>query len=135
VASNNTMDLFEEMRFAVLAQRGRLRDSQAMSARKGVEMATVGGALALGLEREVGALTPGMSADVIAVNLDALATTPCYDPYSALVYTCGARDIRLTVAHGVVVYDDGAYPTMDADAAGARFNASVGKMRAAGGVS
>src|SRR5204863_8722972 len=76
VASNNAMDLFEEMRFAVLAQRARSRNHETMTSRDALEMATLGGARALGLADNTGTLTPGKQADLIAVRLDGLSTSP-----------------------------------------------------------
>lgn len=129
VASNNTMDLFEEMRFAVLAQRARRRQHQAMTAQEAVEMATLGGARALGLEREVGSLEPGKQADLIAVRLDGLSAAPCYDPYSALVYAGSARDVALTMIGGDVVYEQGRFTQFALAPARARFLQAAQKMR------
>ncbi len=106
VASNNTMDLFEEMRFAVLAQRARSRRINALCAKDVVEMATIGGACSLGLEGKIGSLEPGKEADLIAVNLNGLHALPCYDPYQALVYASGARDVLFTMVAGEPLYDD-----------------------------
>ena len=76
VASNNAMDLFEEMRFGVLIQRGARHKINALTAREAVEMATLGGARALGLEAEIGTLEPGKHADLCAVSLHALHAVP-----------------------------------------------------------
>lgn len=129
VASNNTMDLFEEMRFAVLAQRGRTRRFDAMTARDAVELATIGGARALGMEAQIGSLVPGKQADVIGVSLDALHTGPCYDPYNALVYSCNARDVVLSVLAGETLYDHGRFTRANLDPARAQFRAAAEKMR------
>ena len=77
VASNNTMDLFEEMRFAVLMQRGARHKIAALSAQTAVEMATIGGAQALGLASEIGTLEAGKRADLCVVGLDGLHSVPC----------------------------------------------------------
>lgn len=131
VASNNTMDLFEEMRFAVLLQRARKRQFDAMTAREAVEMATMGGARALGMESELGSLTPGKQADIIAVRLDSWNSLPAYDPHSALVYAGTARDVTFTMIGGDVRYDAGAFPDADADLARhvERFHGAAKKMR------
>lgn len=129
VASNNTMDMFEEMRFAVLMQRARSRRFDAMTARDALEMATLGGARALGMDREVGSLIPGKQADVIAVRLDDWNALPAYDPYNALVFAGSARDVTFTMIGGVARYDSGNFPDMDLSARRIRFDAAVQKMR------
>ena len=105
VASNNTMDMFEEMRFAVLMHRAARHRIEAMTAREAVEMATMGGARALNWSAEIGSLVPGKRADLCAVRLDDLHTLPAYDPYNALVYTARASDVALTMIDGVIRYD------------------------------
>ncbi len=105
VASNNTLDLFEEMRFAVLMQRGVHHRIMALTAREAVEMATLGGAKALGLDREIGTLETGKRADLCAVRLNGLHSAPAYHPYNALVYAARASDVCLTVIGGETLYD------------------------------
>ena len=105
VASNNAMDLFEEMRFGVLMQRGVRHKINALTARESVEMATLGGARALGMEAEIGTLEPGKRADLCVVSLNALHAAPAYDPYSALVYAASASDVICTVISGEIKYD------------------------------
>ncbi len=129
VASNNTMDLFEEMRFAVLAQRAQKRHWEAMTAQEALEIATLNGARALGLEREIGSLETGKQADVVAVRVDGLAAAPCYDPYSALVYAGTARDVEMTMIGGEIAYDQGRFLEVDLAPARARFRAIAQKMR------
>ena len=105
VASNNTMDLFEEIRFAVLLQRGARRQIAAFGTREAVEMATLGGARALGMEAEIGTLEPGKRADICVVGLGAPHSFPAYDPYSALVYASRASDVLATYIGGEPRYD------------------------------
>jgi len=105
VASNNTMDLFEEMRFAVLMQRGAQRRIDVLTAQAAVEMATRGGAEALGLAAEIGTLEIGKRADLCVVGLDDLHSVPAYHPYNALVYAARASDVLCTVIAGKTQYD------------------------------
>jgi 5-methylthioadenosine/S-adenosylhomocysteine deaminase len=105
VASNNTMDMFEEMRFAVLMQRGARHRIHAMSAQEAVEMATLGGARTLGMDSEIGSLEAGKRADFCVVQLNDLHTLPAYDPYNALVYSARASDVTLTVIDGKIRCD------------------------------
>ena len=105
VASNNTMDLFEEMRFAVLIQRAAGRRIAALGAAEILEIATLGGARALELDSEIGTLQPGKRADLCAVRLGELHSAPAYDAVSALVYTARASDVICTVIGGETRYD------------------------------
>ena len=136
VASNNTMDLFEEMRFAVLMQRAARRKIEAMTAREAVEMATIGGARALNLDAEIGSLTPGKRADLCAVRLSDLHSLPAYDPYNALVYAARASDVVLTMIDGVIRYDAllgsewrSRFPYNDLTEDSAQFQRAAQKMR------
>jgi cytosine/adenosine deaminase-related metal-dependent hydrolase len=103
VASNNTMDMFEEMRFAVLMQRGARHRIEALTAREVVEMATIGGANALGMESEIGSIETGKRADLCVARLNDLHSAPAYDPYNALVYAARASDVLWTMIDGEVV--------------------------------
>ncbi|MBC7526082.1 MAG: amidohydrolase family protein [Chthonomonadaceae bacterium] len=105
VASNNSIDLFEEMRFAVLMQRASRRKIGVLNAQDVVEMATLGGARALGLEAEIGSLTVGKRADLCVVRIDDLHSIPAYDPYNALVYASRASDVLSTWVEGVCLYN------------------------------
>lgn len=85
-ASNNRLDMFAELQLAALLGKHVAGDARAVSAAQTLQMATVGGARALGLEDELGSIQPGYSADLIAVNLDTLQQMPVLDPLSHLVY-------------------------------------------------
>ncbi len=111
--SNNTHDLWEEMRFALLLQRARLEDAEVVTARDVLRLATLGGAGAMGLSEQIGSLTPGKRADLIAVRLDQPHTVPATDPYAALVYSVRASDVVFTLCSGEVLYDSGNWPTLD----------------------
>ena len=99
---NNRLDMFTEMRTAALLQKA-LRGADALHARRVLRMATIDGARALGLEREVGSLEPGKRADVIVVALDRLHTTPRPDLVSTLIYAAEAADVRTVLIDGRVV--------------------------------
>jgi cytosine/adenosine deaminase-related metal-dependent hydrolase len=112
--SNNTLDLWEEMRFALLLQRARTETVEAVTARQVLHMATLGGAEALGLAAQTGSLTPGKRADMIAVRLASAHTIPATDPYAALVYSARASDVVYTLCDGDPLFDHGRWLTMDA---------------------
>lgn len=112
-ASNNTMDLFDEMRVGLLLQRGLTQDVKGLSAGRFIRMATLGGAEALDLASEVGSLTAGKKADLIVVDLSQSHHVPAADPYSALVYTANQEDVLLTMVGGKVLYRDGDFKTLE----------------------
>ncbi len=118
VASNNTCDLLEEARFALLASRAAgdtLEAGGALSAGDVLRVATSGGARALRLEHLTGALAEGLEADLVAVRLDAPHQRPVYDPAAALVFASGAREVVLTVVAGRELYRRGRLTTLDED--------------------
>ncbi|MGO8670629.1 MAG: amidohydrolase family protein [Capsulimonadaceae bacterium] len=112
-ASNNTLDMFEEMRLGLLQQRAVCRDVSAVAAQDMIRMATLNGARALGMGETVGSLTPGKRADLIAVRLDSPNTTPPSDPYAALVYSARAGDVAFVLCDGTALYDYGAFVSLD----------------------
>lgn len=103
--SNNTLDLFEEMRFALLMARASTQNAVGVTAQDVLRMATLGGAAALGLGDITGSLTPGKRADLTAVSLDRLHTHPATSAEAALVYSARADDVVLTVCDGNVLFD------------------------------
>jgi 5-methylthioadenosine/S-adenosylhomocysteine deaminase len=90
-ASNNDLCMFGEMRSASLLAKVSSGDASALPAWQALEMATINGAKALNLDSEIGSIEVGKAADMIAVNLSSFATSPVYDPVSALVFSC-SRD-------------------------------------------
>jgi 5-methylthioadenosine/S-adenosylhomocysteine deaminase len=98
LASNIDLDLWEEMRFAYLVSR--------LPARKLIEMATLNGARALGLERITGSLEPGKAADLIAVNTDAAKEK---DPYYPLLMETRKEDISATIVQGKPLHSTDGY--------------------------
>jgi len=88
-ASNNRQDAWSEMRIAALLAKVGSGDPSALPAQQALHMATLGGARALGLDATIGSLVPGKQADVVAVDLTATRTLPCYDPLSHLVHVAG----------------------------------------------
>ena len=105
-ASNNDLNLWEEMDTAAKLHKLISRDATAVSAQEALAMATIGGARALHMEREIGSLEAGKRADVIVVDLSAAHQTPLYNPYSHLVYTTKASDVTDTIVNGRVLMRD-----------------------------
>jgi len=99
-ASSNDLDMFMAMRLAALLHKVEQRDPQAVPATAVVEMATLGGARALGLGAVTGSLEPGKRGDVIVIGVDGAAQTPLFDPLSHLVYVAHGGDVRHTIVNG-----------------------------------
>jgi 5-methylthioadenosine/S-adenosylhomocysteine deaminase len=111
--SNNDFDLFEEMDLAAKLQKVITLDPQALPASVVLDMATIGGARALGMEKEIGSLEPGKRADMIAVRLDRPNAAPIYDPISQMVYALKACDVRDVMVNGRAVVREGKILTLN----------------------
>jgi 5-methylthioadenosine/S-adenosylhomocysteine deaminase len=92
-ASNNRMDMFQEMRTAALLAKAVARDAEAMPAHAALRAATLGGAIALALESRIGSIAQGKEADLVAVRIDGPELRPCYDVASHLVYAAGREHV------------------------------------------
>lgn len=114
-ASNNDMDMFGEMRTAALLAKGIASDATVVPAHQALEMATLNGAKALGLEKKIGSLTAGKYADIVAVNFDTMEATPVYDPVSHLVYCCNREQVSDVWVAGKHVMKNRILTTLDAD--------------------
>jgi 5-methylthioadenosine/S-adenosylhomocysteine deaminase len=95
-ASNNRLDMFQEMRLAALLAKGSSENAAAFSAHAALHAGTLGGACALGLDDRIGSLRPGKAADLCAVKLDDWIFQPCFDPASHLVYATGREQVTHT---------------------------------------
>ena len=112
-ASNNDLDMFGAMRAASFLQKVATSDPTALSATAAVRMATIGGARALGMDKQIGSLEPGKRADVIIVSMSATRQTPMYDPLSHLVYVTRGDDVQTTIVNGRVLMRDRKPLTLD----------------------
>lgn len=106
-ASNNRLDMFQEMRSAALLAKAVARDAQAMPAHAALRAATLGGAQALGLAERIGTLAAGKAADFVAVALRAPELAPCYDVVSHLVYAAGREHVSHVWVAGELRLRDG----------------------------
>ncbi|HEX6628167.1 MAG TPA: amidohydrolase family protein [Gemmatimonadaceae bacterium] len=107
VASNNRMDILDEARLAVLIHRGAARRHDAFGAHQALELATIGGARALGLDDKIGSLELGKEADLAAFSVDIPRTTPLGDPYSAAIFALPGRSARFVAVRGRVLVENG----------------------------
>ncbi|HYV24726.1 MAG TPA: 5'-deoxyadenosine deaminase [Pyrinomonadaceae bacterium] len=104
-ACNNRLDMFTEMRTAALLQKA-LHGPEVLPAARALRMATIDGAQAMGLEKEIGSIEAGKRADMIVVNVSELHAAPTGDVVSALVYSAQASDVRATIIDGQLVMRD-----------------------------
>ena len=113
---NNRLDMFTEMRTAALLQKA-LHGPEVLPARQSLRLATIEGARALGLDKEIGSIEAGKRADVIVVDLVQPHSTPRQnDLVSALVYSAQTSDVRLSIIDGRVVMREGELLTLDEEA-------------------
>jgi 5-methylthioadenosine/S-adenosylhomocysteine deaminase len=104
--SNNDLDIMQEMDLAAKLQKISKMDPQAINAEAVVEMATIEGARALHMDKEIGSLEAGKKADLIVISMDEPNAVPMYDVYSQLVYALKACDVETVVIGGKVVMRD-----------------------------
>ena len=112
-ASNNDLDMFDEMDAAAKLQKFMLGDPAALPAATVFRMATMGGARVLNLHDEIGSLEPGKRADIVLVDTRRPGLTPLYSIYSHLVYAARGSDVTTVIVNGRVVVEDGEILTVD----------------------
>jgi len=114
-ASNNTLDMLSEMRYAALLAKGTTGDAMALPACDALKMATLDGARALGLAHETGSIAPGKWADLTCVDLSNINSQPVYDPLSQLVYTARADQVSDVWIAGKQQLENGRLTQIDTD--------------------
>ena len=112
-ASNNDLDMFGEMRTAALLAKAVGEDASAIPAATALQMATLNGARALGLDDEIGSLSVGKAADVVAVDLGALESQPLYHPISQIVYATNRDRVTHVWVNGRHLLKERALTTLD----------------------
>jgi len=111
--SNNDYDLVREMKLAAIIHKAVTNDPLIVPAETVLEMATINGARALGLEQEIGSLEAGKKADLVVIDLNRLHTTPSPNPISSLVYAATGAEVDTVVVDGRIVVEHGQLLTMD----------------------
>jgi 5-methylthioadenosine/S-adenosylhomocysteine deaminase len=111
--SNNDLDLMEEIDLAAKLAKITRMDPRALSAKDVVAMATIDGARALHMEKEIGSLETGKKADVVLISLDEPNAVPMYDIYSQIAYSLKASDVETLIIGGRVVMRDRKLLTVD----------------------
>jgi len=111
-ASNNDLDLFGEMDTAAKLSKVSEGNPVSLDAFTVLKMATINGAKALGLEKDIGTLEPGKKADIIVVDLSSPHLVPLYNPFSTLVYSALGSDVKHVVVNGRILYKDRRFLTL-----------------------
>jgi 5-methylthioadenosine/S-adenosylhomocysteine deaminase len=130
-ASNNDLDMFEAMRQASFLAKHASHNPTVVPAQAALDLATIGGARALGMSQLIGSIEPGKRADLIAVSVSSARQTPLYDPVSHLVYTTRGDDVRTTIVNGAVLMRDRQVKTLDARVVIADANRLAERVKAA----
>ncbi|MEM2341621.1 MAG: amidohydrolase [Candidatus Bathyarchaeia archaeon] len=112
-ASNNSLDMFNTMKFAALLQKAKYGDPRVLGAKKVVEMATINGAKSLGLDRMIGSIETGKRADIILIDVNKPHLTPLHDIYAAIVYSARGSDVSTVIADGKIIMDERIIKTID----------------------
>ena len=112
-ASNNNLDLFQEMNLTAKVHKVHTLDPTVADARSVLEMATINGARAIGLGADIGSLETGKSADMIVINTRQPHLTPLYNPVSHLVYCASGSDVRDVIVSGQVLVKNRKLLTLD----------------------
>ena len=119
-ASNNDLDLFAEMQSAALLAKAVAADASALNAQQALQMATLNGARALGIEDITGSLEAGKAADMVAVDMSGLPQQPLHNPLSQLVYTQAGQQVSHVWVNGELLVDEGQLRLLDAERLKAR---------------
>ena len=112
-ASNNNLNMFEEMHLAALIQKGVAQDPELVTARQAFMMATVNGSKAVGFGDETGILEAGKKADMILLDMDKPHLCPVNDPFSAVVYSAQASDVDTVIVDGNILMENRELKTID----------------------
>lgn len=128
-ASNNDLDLWEEIDTAAKLHKVALLDATVLNARQALEMATLGGARAVHMDGEIGSLEAGKRADMILVDVSGAHIQPFYDLYSLLTYSAKAADVDTVIVGGRVILDHREVLTVDAEAVLAKATEYRDKIR------
>jgi cytosine/adenosine deaminase-related metal-dependent hydrolase len=124
-ASAPSFDMFDELRASVMAARARERSTEALTATQALELATLGSARALGLDDDVGSLTPGKRADIAVLMLSGSPYYPWEDPAAAVVFGGSPERVAATFVGGKVRYERGAFEWHDLHKSAARARARM----------
>ncbi len=130
-ASNNRLDMLGEMRCAALLAKAVSNDTSAMDAHNALELATINGAHALGINEITGSLETGKAADIAAIDLSAIESQPIYNPLSQLVYATDASQVSHVWVNGEILLNDRLPTTLDMERLSTRAHSWAEKIQVA----
>ncbi|MGL6114934.1 MAG: amidohydrolase [Cetobacterium sp.] len=124
VASNNTHDLFEELKLSAILAKGKTLCAKTLPAKEALKLATINGAKSQNRDN-IGMVKIGYDADLIMVDFSNISHTPVYDVVSSLVYNTIGRDVLLTMVQGKILYENGKFTTIDIEKVKEEINSYV----------
>ncbi|MGI9296113.1 MAG: amidohydrolase family protein, partial [Pseudomonadales bacterium] len=113
-SANNTVNMLADMKSVALAQKGKYENAVAITAEKVLEMATIEGAQAIGMEKEIGSLEIGKKADLVTIDLSAPYMTPRHRIASVLVYQAMGTEVETVIVDGRILMEDGVLTMLEA---------------------
>jgi 5-methylthioadenosine/S-adenosylhomocysteine deaminase len=128
-ASNNNLDLFEEMDTLAKLSKLGAGDPACLSAKDVFRMATIMGAKALGLDNYIGSIEVGKSADIVILDMNSPHLIPSYDPYSTIVYSLRGSDVRDVIVNGKLLVENGKLTMIDWDEIKSKAQVFVEKVK------
>ncbi|MCK4809234.1 MAG: amidohydrolase family protein, partial [Candidatus Aenigmarchaeota archaeon] len=112
-ASNNSLDMFTEMKVCALLHKFSNNNPEVASAQQVFDMATRGGAKVLGLDKEIGSIEAGKQADIVLVNLKDISMIPNHNPVSNIVYSANGSCVNTTIVKGRILMENRILKTID----------------------
>jgi len=134
-ASNTNQNMLQVLKFAALLHKVAHEDAEAMTAPRILEMATLGGARGVGMDKEIGSLEVGKRADIAVFALDRAFASPVHEPVSSLVYATSGSECRTVLVDGRVLMLDGRLTTIDEEAVLERAQRSAAQLTKRAGIS
>ncbi len=130
VASNNNLDMFEEMKFASLLQKVNTMNPEALNSNQTIKMATINGANALNLEKEIGSIEIGKKADLILIDNKSVNLNPMSEKISSnLVYSANGSNVNTTICNGKILMEDRKLLTLNESKIIEKANKSIKKLK------
>jgi 5-methylthioadenosine/S-adenosylhomocysteine deaminase len=126
-ASNNNINMFEEMHIASIIHKGKTNDPTLVKPEEVFKMATSNGAR-MQRRNDTGALAVGKKADIVAINLDKPHLMPATDLLALMMYSVQASDVCMTMIDGQILYENGLYHTIDAEKARFDLQNAMGRL-------
>jgi 5-methylthioadenosine/S-adenosylhomocysteine deaminase len=112
-ASSNSLDMFETMKVAALLQKLSYHDPAVLSAYEVLKMATINGAKALNLEKDIGSIEEGKKADIVLLDISKPHSKPLHNIYASIVYSSRASDVDTVIVDGKILMENGRVETLD----------------------